>query len=175
MGICWDQWLLECSWLLVLLGTKLILYSTAIGSKPHNSNLNSKRHWTWVMQGHAGLNLVLVVCLNRIGREGDITLYGRSFISYQTGMLVEHFRSRDNVDGTQMDVGYLVHTFDLADIARRQVGWGVFCNCCPNLYGPVAMSDRGYGQQDGGGARVVRAPSSTTNIIALAALSCFSL
>ena len=52
-------------------------------------------------------------------------------------MLVEHFRSRDNVDmtqtQTQMDAGYLVHIFNLADIAMRRVGWGGFRNHCPKL------------------------------------------
>jgi N-carbamoylputrescine amidase len=136
---------LNCARLLALLGAKLILYPTAIRSKQHNHHLSSRGHWMWFMQGHAGLNLVPVVCSNHVGREGNITFYGGSFISDKTGMLVKHFGSGDDVDGTQTDAGYLVHTFDLANIARMGVGWGVFSDCCPKLYGLKAMSNRGYG------------------------------
>jgi N-carbamoylputrescine amidase len=97
------------------------------------------------MQGYTGSNLIPLVCSNIVRREGNVAFYGRSFISDQTGMLIEYFGSRDNVDGTQMNAGYLVHTFELIDIRGRRVGWGVFRDQRPKLYGPIAMSDRGYG------------------------------
>jgi N-carbamoylputrescine amidase len=133
IGIRWDQWFPKCTGLLALLGAELILYSTAIRSKPHSPNLNSRGHWIRVMQGHAGLNLVPVVCSNCIGRDGNVTFYGKSFILDQMEMLIEHFGSRDNVYGTQTDAEYLIHTFNLADVARRCMGGGVFCNCHPKL------------------------------------------
>ena len=78
------------------------------------------------MQGHAGSNLVPVICSNRIGTEGDISFYGGSFIADQTGTIVRIFGNANDVDAMQTNAGYLVHTFDLNEIARRRVGWGVF-------------------------------------------------
>jgi agmatine/peptidylarginine deiminase len=153
IGICWDQWFPECARCLALLGAELILYPTAIGSEPHDPTLNSRGHWTRVMQGHAGSNLVPIVCSNRVGVEDEIEFYGGSFIADHTGDIVEHFGNGDDdddddVDGMQTAAGYLVHTFDLDDIARRRVGWGVFRDRRPELYWPIATLD---GRREGGG------------------------
>ncbi len=37
---------------------QILFYPTAIGSEPQDSSLNSYPHWTRVMCGHAGANLV---------------------------------------------------------------------------------------------------------------------
>ena len=39
---------------------QVLLYPTAIGSEPPNPSYNSYPHWTRVMQGHAGANMVRV-------------------------------------------------------------------------------------------------------------------
>lgn len=150
IGICWDQWFPECARSMALLGAELLLYPTAIGSEPHDPTLNSRGHWTRVMQGHAGANLMPVVCSNRVGRENSITFYGGSFIADQSGELVEHFGSYDDLDGVQTNAGYLVHTFDLSEMARRRVGWGVFRDRRPELYGSIATLDGGEGRGGGG-------------------------
>lgn len=46
-----------------------LLYPKAIGSEHQDATLDSQPHWTRVMQGRAGANLVLVIASNRIGRE----------------------------------------------------------------------------------------------------------
>ncbi len=46
------------------------------------------------------------------GREDNVTFYGKSFILDHMGMLVELFGGRDDVDGAQMNMGYLIHTFE---------------------------------------------------------------
>ncbi|KAL3816678.1 hypothetical protein ACHAXA_003868 [Cyclostephanos tholiformis] len=175
IGICWDQWFPECARSLALLGAEMIFYPTAIGTEPNDPTLFSRGHWTRVMQGHAGTNLVPVICSNRVGAEGDITFYGGSFIADQTGMIVEHFGNIDDVDVMQTNAGYLVHTFDLSDIARRRVGWGVFRDRRPELYWPIATMDGGVGRMRGGEVGGVRAPPpSSTDVIASTVPSCRS-
>ncbi len=44
--------------LCVFLHAQILFYPTAIGSEPQDANLNSYPHWTRVMCGHAGANLV---------------------------------------------------------------------------------------------------------------------
>ena len=54
---------------MALQGADILLYPSAIGSEPHDSNLDSRHHWRRVMQGHSAANVVPVVACNRVGRE----------------------------------------------------------------------------------------------------------
>jgi len=57
-AICWDQWFPEAARAMALQGAEILFYPTAIGSEPHDQNIDSRDHWKRVMQGHAGANLV---------------------------------------------------------------------------------------------------------------------
>lgn len=61
-AICWDQWFPEAARAMVLQGAEILFYPTAIGSEPQDDGLDSREHWKRVMQGHAGANLVIVMC-----------------------------------------------------------------------------------------------------------------
>ncbi|MBU2738685.1 nitrilase-related carbon-nitrogen hydrolase, partial [Acidithiobacillus concretivorus] len=80
VAICWDQWFPEAARVMALQGAEILFYPTAIGSEPRAPEINSRGHWTRVMQGHAAANLVPVVAANRIGHEigveSSITFYG---------------------------------------------------------------------------------------------------
>lgn len=52
VGICWDQWYPEAARSMVLQGAEILFYPTAIGSEPHDPELNSFDHWQRVMQVH---------------------------------------------------------------------------------------------------------------------------
>ena len=43
---------------MALKGAELLLYPTAIGSEPCDPDYDSAPHWTAVMAGHAGANMV---------------------------------------------------------------------------------------------------------------------
>lgn len=136
VGICWDQWFPETARALALAGAELIFYPTAIGSEPHDASIDSRDHWQRVMQGHAAANLVPVIASNRIGREvslGDdalaITFYGSSFISDETGALLQ-VADRDGET-------VLVQRFDLDAIAKRRHAWGLFRDRRPDCYGAL--------------------------------------
>jgi N-carbamoylputrescine amidase len=136
-AICWDQWFPESARILALKGAEVLLYPTAIGSEPQDPTLDSRAHWTRVMQGHAGANMVPLVAANRIGREAGescaLTFYGGSFIAGPTGELVAE------ADGESETV--LLASFDLAAIAAARASWGLFRDRRPDLYGPILTLD----------------------------------
>ncbi len=136
-AICWDQWFPETARIMALKGAEILLYPTAIGSEPQDAALDSQAHWTRVMQGHAGANLMPLVASNRIGREeGEscgITFYGSSFIA---GPLGEIVAQADRVSPT-----VLTATFDLDRLAAQRASWGVFRDRRPELYGALLTLD----------------------------------
>lgn len=136
-GICWDQWYPETARCMALMGADVLLYPTAIGSEPQDGGLDSQPHWTRVMQGHAGANLVPLVASNRIGTEQgerfSQTFYGSSFIADQTGALVAQ------AGRTEEEV--LVARFDLDAIRAQRASWGVFRDRRPELYGAILTYD----------------------------------
>ncbi|AQZ94390.1 N-carbamoylputrescine amidase [Halopseudomonas phragmitis] len=137
VGICWDQWFPECARAMALLGAEVLFYPTAIGTEPHDPNINSREHWQRVQQGHAGANLMPLVASNRIGKEVqgdyDISFYGSSFIANQLGEKVQELN--------QTEEGVLVQQFDLDQLEHIRSAWGVFRDRRPNLYGPIKTLD----------------------------------
>lgn len=136
-AVCWDQWFPEAARILALKGAEVLVYPTAIGSEPQDPTLDSRAHWTRVMQGHAGANMVPLVASNRIGREeGEscaITFYGGSFIAGPTGELI--------VQADTESETVLTATFDLEEIAAARASWGLFRDRRPDLYGAILTLD----------------------------------
>ena len=134
VGICWDQWFLECARSMALMGAELLFYPTAIGDEP-TLGINSKGHWQRCMQGHAAANLMPVIAANRIGTEtisqngNDSTLefYGSSFITDGRGEIIQE-ASKDKKE-------VLTATFDLDELAIARRQWGVFRDRRPSMYG----------------------------------------
>ena len=137
VGICWDQWFPECARAMALQGAELLFYPTAIGTEPHDANINSREHWQRVQQGHAGANLTPLIASNRIGSEEqdgyDITFYGASFIADQFGEKVAELN--------QTEQGVAVHSFDLDKLEHTRTAWGVFRDRRPNLYSALKTLD----------------------------------
>lgn len=137
VGICWDQWFPESARSMALLGAEVLLYPTAIGSEPSDPDWDSSGHWQRVMQGHAGANLMPLVAANRtgheIGKTGDITFYGSSFIADNTGaMVAEAGREEESV---------IVAKFDAEQLRNQRAAWGLFRDRRPELYGPIVTLD----------------------------------
>jgi len=136
-AICWDQWFPETARVMALQGAEILCYPTAIGSEPQDASLDSRDHWQRVMQGHAGANLVPLIASNRVGSEQaescGITFYGSSFIAGPKGEKVAE------ADRTEETV--LTATFDLDELARTRISWGVFRDRRPDLYAPILTLD----------------------------------
>jgi len=133
VGICWDQWYPESARAMALQGADILMYPTAIGSEPHDAELDTALPWQRAMQGHAVSNVVPVVAANRIGHEtlteAGQTFYGHSFIANHRGDLVESLTGEE---------GVLVHTFDLDFLDTYRAAWGFFRDRRPELYGALA-------------------------------------
>ena len=137
VGICWDQWYPEAARCMALMGAEILFYPTAIGSEPQDSSIDSKDHWQTCMLGHAAANLIPVVAANRVGVEEDedskITFYGSSFISGPQGnKVLEAGRTEETV---------LVAEFDLEQLEKQRIEWGIFRDRRPDLYKIITSYD----------------------------------
>lgn len=129
-GVCWDQWFPEAARIMALKGAEILFYPSAIGSDCHD-------HWETVMRGHAGANIMPLVCSNRIGTEtgslGEVTFFGQCFVAGPRGEVVAR--------GDSVTESFVTGTFDLAKIREMRNFWGVFRDRRPDLYGPLTTLD----------------------------------
>jgi N-carbamoylputrescine amidase len=135
VGICWDQWYPEAARIMALLGADMLLYPTAIGSEPYDTELDTSRMWRRAMQGHAVSNCMPVIAANRIGEEssaaGTQKFYGHSFISNEWGDLIAEVEDWQS--------GAIVATLDLAQARKHRAGMGFFRDRRPELYGRLTQ------------------------------------
>jgi len=142
VGICWDQWFPEAARSMALMGADILLYPTAIGSEPQDPTLDSSDHWHRVMQGHAAANMIPVVASNRFGTEilldkscnvqQQITFYGRSFITDETGAIVKEAK-----DGSDI----ISSTVNVERNRATRASWGLFRDRRPELYTVLKTKD----------------------------------
>ncbi len=125
-GICWDQWFPECARAMVLDGADLLLYPTAIGSEPEEPELDTRRMWQRVMQGHAVANVVPIVASNRYGDEGGQVFYGHSFICDAYGEILQEAPSSGDA--------VLTASFGVEKIRLQRASMGFFRDRRPELY-----------------------------------------
>jgi N-carbamoylputrescine amidase len=133
VGICWDQWFPESARAMMLLGAEVLFYPTAIGSEPHDPDLDTRDPWQRAMVGHAVSNVVPVVAANRTGDESGQVFYGSSFIA--------DARGDKRAELGRTDEGVVVATFDLAAIERARASWGFFRDRRPELYDVLGTAD----------------------------------
>jgi N-carbamoylputrescine amidase len=133
VGVCWDQWFPESARAMMLLGAEVLLYPTAIGSEPHDPDLDTRDPWQRAMIGHAVSNVVPVVAANRTGEEGGQLFYGSSFIADGRGDKVAELGRGDE--------GVITATFDLDALARTRASWGFFRDRRPELYDVLGTAD----------------------------------
>jgi N-carbamoylputrescine amidase len=133
VGICWDQWFPESARAMMLLGAEVLFYPTAIGSEPHEPQMDTRDPWQRAMIGHAVSNVVPVIASNRIGNEGGQIFYGSSFIADHRGDKVAELGRTDE--------GIVVASFDLDALARTRASWGFFRDRRPELYDVLTTAD----------------------------------
>jgi N-carbamoylputrescine amidase len=135
VGICWDQWFPETARAMALLGAEVLFYPTAIGSEPHDPQLDTKDPWQRAMVGHAVSNVMPVVAANRTGVEEGQIFYGSSFVASPRGDKVSEL-GRD-------EEGIVSARFDLDEVRRMRSAWGFFRDRRPELYGVLGTADGG--------------------------------
>ncbi len=96
--VCWDQWYPEAARLMALAGAECLIYPTAIGWDPGDTDDERARQreaWITVQRGHAVANNLPVLACNRFGFEEDPSgvsagadFWGSSFIAGPQGELL---------------------------------------------------------------------------------------
>jgi N-carbamoylputrescine amidase len=95
--VCWDQWYPEAARLMALAGADLLLYPTAIGWDPNDTDDEQDRQrmaWILSQRGHAVANGLPVLSVNRTGfekapdRDAGIQFWGSSFVAGPQGEIL---------------------------------------------------------------------------------------
>ena len=126
VGICWDQWFPEAARAMSLMGADCLFYPTAIGSEPHDADLDTAARWRRAMQGHAVSNVMPVVAANRTGDEDGQVFYGTSFIADHAGEIASELGRSEE--------GVVTAEFDLDFLDRHRAAWGFFRDRRTDLY-----------------------------------------
>ncbi|MDL0079814.1 carbon-nitrogen hydrolase [Helicobacter sp. XJK30-2] len=101
--VCWDQWYPEAARIMALKGADLLIYPTAIGFTPSDSNEEKSRQlqaWQIIQRAHSVANALPLIAINRVGFELDssgagegIEFFGHSFISGAQGEILAQAQS----------------------------------------------------------------------------------
>lgn len=130
--ICWDQWFPEAARLATLAGAELIVYPTAIGAITGETPAEAAEQleaWRTVQRGHAIANGVYIAAINRVGREGDISFWGHSFVADPFGNITLDLAEKEDAYGI-VDVS----SERVEDVRRT---WPFLRDRRVELYGPL--------------------------------------
>ena len=113
--VCWDQWYPEAARLMALDGAEILIYPTAIGWDPAETEAEKQRQleaWLTIQRSHAVANGIPILSVNRVGFEpspagrGGIQFWGHSFAAGAQGeWLVRGGSSGDDVLRVDLDLG----------------------------------------------------------------------
>lgn len=105
--VCWDQWYPEAARLMALAGADVLIYPTAIGWDPRDSDAEKARQrdaWVTIQRAHAVANGLTVLSVNRVGLELDpagvlpgTLFWGTSFAAGPQGELL--FQATESARG----------------------------------------------------------------------------
>lgn len=116
--ICWDQWFPEAARLTAMRGAQILFYPTAIGHHTHVDKelaTEQREAWQTIQRGHAVANGVFVAAVNRVGTEGKLRFWGRSFLSGPFG--------RVRAEAGEEKEETLLVDVDMDEIERVRHGW----------------------------------------------------
>ena len=113
--VCWDQWYPEAARLMALAGAELLIYPTAIGWDPNDTDeekIRQKDAWTIIQRSHAVANGIPVISVNRVGFEPDpagvgagIDFWGSSLVAGPQGELLAQAGADEEVLIVEIDKG----------------------------------------------------------------------
>lgn len=128
--ICYDQWFPEAARVNALMGADILVYPTAIGTVEgiEQSEGDWQEAWENVQRGHAIANTLIVAAINRVGKEGDMTFWGGSFICDAFGRTLARGGNGEEV---------ILATVDLSHSKQVREGWRFFYNRRPETYAAI--------------------------------------
>jgi len=129
--ICWDQWFPEAARLTALQGAQILFYPTAIGNCESDAAYAAEQHAAWqtIQRSHAIANGVFVAAVNRVGREGALTFWGRSFVSGPFGQIL--------AEASDVREENLLVSCDLTQVTTTRQHWPFLRDRRIDAYGPV--------------------------------------
>lgn len=104
--ICWDQWFPEAARLMALAGAEILIYPTAIGWDPQDTQEEHQRQvdaWITIQRSHAVANGIPVISCNRVGFEQapdsstGINFWGNSFIAGPQGEIITQANASETI------------------------------------------------------------------------------
>jgi predicted amidohydrolase len=132
--VCYDQWYPEAARLAALQGAEVIVYPTAIGTIDEKVEKNVTGDWEQMWRaaqvGHAAVNNVFVAAVNRVGREGDITFWGGSFVADPSGAVLGKAGAGEEL---------LLAPCELTRVAALQQAWRFLPNRRPDVYAALTQ------------------------------------
>ena len=106
--ICWDQWYPEAARLTALSGAEILFYPTAIGwdeREEEKVRENQFQAWQTIQRSHAVANGIPIVAVNRVGKEGNLRFWGRSFVANTFGeVLFQASEANEDVSVVDIDM-----------------------------------------------------------------------
>lgn len=118
--ICWDQWFPEAARLTALEGAEILVYPTAIGTLPEESDVDKKEFmdaWLTIQRSHAITNGCFVAGINRVGVEEGTKFWGNSFIAGPFGQILAQAGENEEI---------LNVNIDLYSIEKQRQTWPFF-------------------------------------------------
>jgi len=119
--ISWDQWFSEAARINALMGADIIICPTAVGCHEDKiSEDGDKMHdaWQTVLRSHAITNCCYIAAINRVGIEGNMEYWGRSFIADHTGAILS--------EGAETEDSIVYADTDLEAITTHRCNWPFF-------------------------------------------------
>ncbi len=120
--ICWDNLFPEASRVLALKGAELVFAPTA-------ASLNTHSHWERAISANAFANNVFVFRVNRVGKEDNISFYGRSFCADPWGETVSELAGGKDA--------IVLADVELAECKHAADTWGFLKHRRPGEYGDL--------------------------------------
>ena len=130
--VCWDQWFPEGARLAALSGAQILFYPTAIGWIPNEPRVVAHRQrnaWELIQRSHAVANGVFVAVVNRVGREGEIKFWGKSFVAGPFGEII----AQGNANREET----LIAKCNLKKIEETRQSWPFLRDRRIDAYGPL--------------------------------------
>jgi N-carbamoylputrescine amidase len=130
--VCWDQWFPEGARLTALAGAEILVYPTAIGwldGEKAAVNESQRDAWETSQRAHAIANGVFVAAVNRVGREGNLTFWGSSFVADPFGRVLARASSEDEE--------ILIVPCDLRRIDEVRTNWPFLRDRRIDAYAPL--------------------------------------
>jgi len=137
--ICWDQWFPEAARLMALAGAEILIYPTAIGWDPEDSDEEHRRQldaWITIQRSHAVANGIPVISCNRIGFEQapgsttGINFWGNSFIAGPQGEII--------AQASESEINLLTCRLDSSRIERVRKIWPYLRDRRIDAYGDLS-------------------------------------